>query len=142
MAYDPQGGGQYGGQPGMQPGMQGGMQGGGPMGGGGMRGGFGGRRGGPKRRLSTETRRSFETSEFWIYIAVVIGVLVAAASIEGENGDDDYFKADQAWVLVVILTVGYLLSRGWAKSGAREFHWDDPEGRGMVDRMRDTVTGG
>ena len=140
MAYDPQGG-QYG----PQGGPQGGMQGGGMMGGGGggMGGGFG-RRG--RRRLSTETRRSFETSEFWVYIAAVIGVLVAAAVIEGDNGggdgNGDYFRADQAWVLVVILTVGYMLSRGWAKSGAREFHWDDPEGRGMVDRMRDTVTGG
>ena len=125
MAYDPQGMGPAGG---MGPG-------------GGM-----GRRG--RRRLSTETRRSFETSEFWAYIVVAIGVLIAAAMIEGdddggggEGGGGDFFRADDAWVLVVILTVGYMLSRGWAKSGAREFHWDDAEGRGVVDRVRDTVTG-
>ena len=31
----------------------------------------------------------------------------------------DYFTADQAWLYISILTVGYLISRGLAKSGSR-----------------------
>ena len=92
------------------------------------------------RRLSTETKAFFKTSEFMAYVVAVVGVLVAANSIEA-NGGNDYFTADKAWLFITVLTVGYMLSRGWAKSGAREFHWDDADGRGVVDRVRDTVTG-
>ena len=97
-----------------------------------------------RRRLSTETRRSPETSEFWIYLAAVAGVLIAAAVIDGDaGGDGDYFRADEAWILIVILTVAYMLARGWAKSGTRELYWDDPnDDRGVVQKMTDAVTGG
>ncbi|MFD3723447.1 hypothetical protein [Streptomyces sp. NPDC058674] len=37
-----------------------------------------------------------------------------------EEGHRDYFRADQAWMYIVILTVGYMLSRGLAKSGSRD----------------------
>ena len=99
---------------------------------------------GRKRRLSTETRRSPETSEFWIYLAAVAGVLIASAVIDRDaGGDGDYFRADTAWVLIVILTVAYMLARGWAKSGTRELYWEDPDDdRGVVERAKDAVTGG
>jgi hypothetical protein len=38
----------------------------------------------------------------------------------------------QVWLSVTILTVGYMLSRGLAKSGSRDPYWDD-DGRGRGD---------
>jgi hypothetical protein len=35
------------------------------------------------------------------------------------DGHDDYFRADSAWFLVVLLTIGYLVSRDLAKAGSR-----------------------
>ena len=43
----------------------------------------------------------------------VIGVLIAAALV------DNNFGADPAWRYVTYLTVGYMISRGLAKSGSR-----------------------
>ncbi|MFD3807974.1 hypothetical protein ACFWSF_25895 [Streptomyces sp. NPDC058611] len=40
-----------------------------------------------------------------------------------EEGHGDYFRADAAWLYIVILTVGYMISRGLAKSGSRD-HYD------------------
>ncbi|MFF0000186.1 hypothetical protein [Streptomyces avermitilis] len=37
-----------------------------------------------------------------------------------EEGHADYFRADSAWLYIVVLTVGYMISRGLAKSGSRE----------------------
>ena len=88
----------------------------------------GGGAGGLGRRLSTETRRAITTTEFYSYVAVVAGVLIAAALIKGDDGDQDKFTATQAWLYVTILTVGYMLARGWAKSGSRERYWDEGPG--------------
>ncbi len=71
------------------------------------------------RRLTTETKQFFKTSEFGAYVIVFIGILIAANQIEG-NGGDDYFTADKAWLYITLLTFGYMLSRGIAKSGVRE----------------------
>ena len=76
------------------------------------------------RRLSTETKAFFKTSEFWVYIAVVAGVLIAGNSIENQGGDD-YFNAAGVWLYITILTFGYLLSRGVAKSGSRQPYDED-----------------
>lgn len=76
-------------------------------------------------RLSTETKASFKTSELFAYIAAVVAVLIAANSIEGEEGGADFFAADKAWLYVTLLTIGYMLSRGLAKSGSRDPYWDD-----------------
>ncbi|MGW3669194.1 hypothetical protein [Streptomyces sp. NPDC005141] len=40
-----------------------------------------------------------------------------------EDGHAAYFRADKAWLYIVILTVGYMISRGLAKSGSRD-HYD------------------
>jgi len=40
--------------------------------------------------------------------------------VGSEDGHDDYFRADRAWFYVVLLTIGYLVSRGLAKSGSRD----------------------
>ena len=76
------------------------------------------------RRLTTETKQFFKTSEFATYVIVFIGILIAANTIEGEGGND-YFGADKAWLYITILTLGYMLSRGIAKSGVREPYSDD-----------------
>ncbi len=75
---------------------------------------------GVPRRLSTETKASFKTTEFFVYLAAVAGVLLASQLVGAEDGHGDYFRADRAWLYIVILTVGYMVSRGLAKSGSRE----------------------
>ena len=70
------------------------------------------------RRLVTETKASFKTTEFMAYVAIVVGVLIAAAVVD--QADAGGLGAKQAWLYVTILTVGYMVSRGLAKSGSRE----------------------
>jgi hypothetical protein len=76
------------------------------------------------RRLSTETKASFKTTELWIYLLAVAGVLLASYLVDSNGGRRDDFRADQAWLYIVILTIGYLGSRGLAKSGSRD-HYDN-----------------
>jgi hypothetical protein len=77
------------------------------------------------RRLTTETKSFFKTSEWWTYLVIVLAILIAGNSIEGEEGGADFFAADKVWLYVTILTVGYLISRGLAKSGVRDPYWDE-----------------
>ena len=72
------------------------------------------------RRPSTETKPAFKTTELWIYVAGVAAVLIASAAVGTTASHGDYFRADRAWLYIVILTVGYLVSRGFAKSGSRQ----------------------
>jgi hypothetical protein len=96
---------------------------------------------GAGRRLSTETRRAPLTSEFWAYVIVVLATLIAADNIGGGSGQD-YFTADKAWLYVVILTIGFVLARGWAKSGVRERYWETSageesgEGAPLAERLK------
>ena len=71
---------------------------------------------------STETKASFKTTELMLYIAAVAGVLIASAVVGTTNAHADYFRADKAWFYIVLLTIGYLVSRGLAKSGSREHY--------------------
>jgi hypothetical protein len=75
------------------------------------------------RRLATETKAAFKTTEFFAFLAMVAGVLIAAAMVD--EGDAGSLGAKQAWLYVTILTVGYMVSRGLAKSGSREPYTDD-----------------
>jgi hypothetical protein len=72
----------------------------------------------PTRRLSTETKASFKTTEFFTYLAAVAAVLIAAMIVDEAN--DGGLGAQQAWLYVTLLTVGYMVSRGLAKSGSRD----------------------
>ena len=73
------------------------------------------------RRYTTETKAAFKTSEFWLALAVIVGILVSAAAIKGgDTSGTDEFIARNAWLYVAIVTAGYLLSRGLAKSGSHE----------------------
>ena len=77
------------------------------------------------RRLATETKAAFKTTEFYAYLAVLAGLLVAGNTIEGKDGGADYFAADKVWLYVTLLTIGYLISRGLAKAGSRDPYWDE-----------------
>ena len=81
------------------------------------------------RRLVTETKASIKTSEFWMTVAVVVGILVSAAVIKGgDSGGTDEFIARQAWLYVAILAGAYAIGRGLAKSGSNEPYFADREG--------------
>ena len=73
----------------------------------------------PARRISTETKASPKTTELFAYIAAVIGVLVASAVTDASD-----FGTQEAWFYVTLLTIGYMVSRGLAKSGSRDFYDD------------------
>jgi hypothetical protein len=71
----------------------------------------------PQRRQ--ETKPSFKTTELIVYLAAVIGVLIASAVTgdEGSGNGGDVFAADKAWWFITLLTIGYMISRGLAKAG-------------------------
>jgi hypothetical protein len=85
------------------------------------------RRSAPARRSGTETKSAFKTTELIAYVAAVAGVLIASAVVDEAGNAGGGFEADQAWLYVTLLTIGYLLSRGLAKSGSRSH--DDDNGR-------------
>jgi uncharacterized membrane protein YcjF (UPF0283 family) len=78
------------------------------------------------RRLTTETKQAFKTTEFWGMVAVIVGILVSAAVIKGgdTNGTDE-FIARQAWLYVAIVAGAYFVGRGLAKSGSYDPYTDD-----------------
>jgi hypothetical protein len=77
-------------------------------------------------RRSTETKASFKTTEFFAYLAMLAGLFIAGAITKatGYSAHHDVLRADRVWLYAVILTVGYMLSRGFAKSGSREPYVD------------------
>ena len=74
------------------------------------------------QRVSTETKSSFKATELFVYLGSVAAVILTCLYItSGKDARNvDYFRADKAILYIVFLTIGYLLSRGLAKSGARE----------------------
>ena len=73
--------------------------------------GYGGMR--PRLRV----RSTFLTTEFWIFVVVSFGILIASAVDDGPG--DLGFSAGEAWKLITWLAIAYMLSRGLTKlSGA------------------------
>jgi hypothetical protein len=70
-------------------------------------------------RESTETKSSYKTTELIVYALAVLGVLIASFVVDHAS-----FGADHAWRYVTYLTIGYMISRGLAKSGSREPYRD------------------
>jgi len=81
-----------------------------------------GQRRGLAPRRSTETKAAFKTTEFVAYLVAVVGVLIASYLVQTTDEHEDYFRADRAWFLIVLLSIAYIVSRGIAKSGSREFY--------------------
>ena len=76
---------------------------------------------GTLRRLTTETKQAFKTTEFWAMVGVIVAILISAAAIKGGDTDGtDEFIARQAWLYVAIVAGAYFISRGLAKSGSRD----------------------
>jgi hypothetical protein len=65
------------------------------------------------RLESTETKASTKTSEFYVYLAAAAAILIASLIVDG-------FNATEGWMFFTFLTIGYMVSRGLAKSGSRE----------------------
>ena len=82
--------------------------------------------GGALRRLTTETKSAIKTTEFFAYLAALVGVLVAGAVVDASDAGG--YGARQVWLYATILTVGYMISRGLAKSGSRDpYDTDDSD---------------
>ena len=64
------------------------------------------------RRTSDETKASFKTTEFWAMAGVIAAILIASA-VSDSLGDV------RAWTLVAAVAIGYMVSRGLAKSGTK-----------------------
>ena len=62
---------------------------------------------------STETKASTKTSEFFVYLAAAAAILIASLIMDG-------FNATEGWMFFTFLSIGYMISRGLAKSGSRE----------------------
>ena len=77
------------------------------------------------RRLVTETKQAFKTTEFWAMLGLVVAILVSAAVIKGGDNGTDQFIAKQAWLYVSILGGAYFVSRGLAKSGSPQPYDED-----------------
>jgi hypothetical protein len=71
------------------------------------------------RRTFTETRNGFKTSEFWVMLAFVVGVLLATYA------DEDSLARDDGWLFAAFAVVAYIVSRGLAKLATREPYDED-----------------
>ena len=76
------------------------------------------------RRVSTETKSSYKTTELIAFVVAVVGVLVASAFVDSTD-----FGAQEAWFYVTLLTIGYMVSRGLSKSGSSEPFDDEQNNR-------------
>jgi hypothetical protein len=62
---------------------------------------------------STQTKASTKTSEFFVYLVGAAAILIASLVVDG-------FNATEGWMYFTFLSIGYMISRGLAKSGSRE----------------------
>jgi hypothetical protein len=63
----------------------------------------------------SEARRSFGTSEFWIFLVLTAALLIATYATSSDS-----LSREEGWRYAAALGVGYLLSRGLAKAGSSE----------------------
>ncbi|HET6696561.1 MAG TPA: hypothetical protein VFG85_08645 [Gaiellaceae bacterium] len=65
-----------------------------------------------------ETKSAFKTTEFFAMVGVNAAILIAAW-VSDSLGDV------RAWTLVAAVSIGYIISRGLAKSGSRYVGGED-----------------
>lgn len=68
-------------------------------------------------RVATGGKSVYVSIELIVYVLAVIGVFIASIVVDEDDGFG--FGASEAWLYVTLLTIGYLISRGLAKSGGR-----------------------
>lgn len=74
----------------------------------------------PRHVHDTETRPFFMTSEFLVYVLLLMGLGITAST--SDSVDARFF-----WEWATLATIAYMLSRGFAKSGTRSRAWDPRE---------------
>ncbi len=74
------------------------------------------------RRSDDETKHALKTTEFWAMAAVIAAILIAAWVSDSLNDV-------RAWTLVAAVAIGYMISRGLAKSGTKYAGSEDPLNR-------------
>ena len=80
-----------------------------------------GRTGDARRRRvfdRDETKPSFLTTELYVLLGTIVAILIAVAQA-------DNFDSPRAWTLIAALAIGYMVSRGLAKSGSSHLSGDD-----------------
>ena len=73
-------------------------------------------------RTGDETKNALKTTEFLAMVGVIAAILVAAWLSDSLNDV-------RAWTLVAAVAIGYMISRGLAKSGSRYVGGEDPLNR-------------
>ena len=76
----------------------------------------------PHDRTQDETKNAFKTTEFFAMVGVIGAILIASA-VSDSLGDV------RAWTLVAAVAIGYMISRGLAKSGTKYVGGEDPLNR-------------
>jgi hypothetical protein len=74
------------------------------------------------RRTQDETKHALKTTEFFAMVGVIGAILIASA-VSDSLGDV------RAWTLVAAVAIGYMISRGLAKSGTKYVGGEDPLNR-------------
>ena len=77
----------------------------------------------PRHVHNSETRPFFVTSEFLVYVLLLMGLAITA-------GSSDSVDARFFWEGATLASIAYMLSRGLAKSGSRSRAWDPREDLG------------
>ncbi len=68
-----------------------------------------------------ETKPAFKTTEFFVFLAGVVAIVITALTVDGDaSTGGDPFNAEQALRYITFLAIGYMISRGLAKAGARQ----------------------
>jgi hypothetical protein len=70
-------------------------------------------------RSGDETKNALKTTEFFAMVGVIGAILVATAVSDSLNDV-------RAWTLIAAVAIGYMISRGLAKSGSKYFGGEDP----------------
>jgi hypothetical protein len=73
----------------------------------------------PARRTFTEAKNGFKTSEFYLTLLAIAGILLATYA------DGDTLSRADGWRYVAFVAMAYIVSRGLAKLGTREPYTDD-----------------
>ncbi len=72
----------------------------------------------PRRRFGGDGERpTYLSTEFIVFVVLVLGILLAAVIVQDTDGHEDYFRADRAWWYITLLGVAYIVSRGLSKIG-------------------------
>ena len=72
------------------------------------------------RRRGTETKAAVKTTELIAYVAVLAAILIAGLVVDVGDDGGVGFGPKTVWLYATLLTIGYMISRGLAKSGSQD----------------------